>query len=267
MKKQICIFTCCALILVSVVFLSGCIQKRTLGPSINGNMIQTEIGEKPQSGEFLIYPDSVLMAVGKEDDFTFVRYETYNGGIQNFYKEKLQHLGWVKIADLSKEDMTRCGGDWGGTYEKEGLKFKLHICGPDAEHVLTNIFFYFYNVEPEVVLGTDLSGGIISCVNDAEIEIVNACYTKDTLRILVKTKSLEVNKFQVDITAEKYRDMKDVEVKSDKSGIMEINIKYDAEEYGIIEKVKVTPIISRKGIKGSYYCRSQRIESEVESCD
>lgn len=221
--------------------------------------------EKLRTSKSLIYPDSTLMAVGKRDNFTFVEYKSSGGNIRNFYKNKLQQLGWTKLSDLTGEDFTLCGGDWGGTYKNEGMEFKLHICGQDTKGLEKSIFFYFYNIEPEQVLGTDLSGGTINCITNAEIKLIDACYTGNTLMISMKTNNSEVSKFQVYIDAEKYRDMKEMNAISDKLGMTEINIKYDIEEYGrIIENITITPIILKKGI--SYYCNSQSVKSEVKSC-
>ncbi len=220
--------------------------------------------EKLQTSKSLIYPNSTLMIVEKRDNFTFVEYESSSGNIRDFYKNKLQQLGWTKISDLTEEDFTLCGGDWGGTYKNKGMEFKLHICGQDTKGFQKSIFFYFYNIEPEQVLGADLSGGIINCIANAEIKLIDACYANNTLMISIETNNSEVSKFQVYIDAEKYRDMKEVNAISDKLGMMEINIKYNIEEYGIIENIKITPIILKRGI--FYHCNSRSIESEVKSC-
>ncbi|MDD3098716.1 MAG: hypothetical protein PHU82_02785 [Candidatus Pacebacteria bacterium] len=220
--------------------------------------------EKLQTSKSLIYPNSTLMIVEKRDNITFVEYESSDGNIRNFYKNKLQQLGWTKISDLTGEDFTLCGGDWGGTYKNEGMEFKLHICGQDTKGFQKSIFFYFYNIEPEQVLGADLSGGTINCITNSGIKLIDACYTNSTLMISIKTNNSEVSKFKVDIDAEKYRDTEEVNAIIDKLGMAEINIKYNIEEYGIIENIKITPIILKKGI--TYYCNSQSIESEVKSC-
>jgi hypothetical protein len=89
---------------------------------------------------------------------TYITFETSSGRVHKYYQDKLSNEGWEKTKSLGKEDMTLCGGDWGGTYEKSGMKIKIHICGEENEGWSKDIFFTFYNIEPEKVLGDNYLG-------------------------------------------------------------------------------------------------------------
>ncbi|MHB8142801.1 MAG: hypothetical protein ACYDGX_03940 [Thermoleophilia bacterium] len=218
--------------------------------------------QKIINGNSFIFPGATLVAVDKRGNDTAVSYETYSGGVQNYYKNILKKFGWVQTGKLGAEDITLCGGDWGGIYEKGGVKFKLHICGPDDGGSLKNISFLFYNADPSVVLGNDFSGGAINCVTDGEVEVTNACSTKDNLKITVRTKNPKVDEFQVEIDAEGYVDGRDnVKAISNNVGGMEMNIGYDLNKYTTIKKVVVEPIISNGTI-----CSVQRKEADVKPC-
>ncbi len=221
--------------------------------------------KKLAASNSLIYPGAKLTAVKKNNDGTSsVGYETYGDNVQSFYAEQLKQLGWNKVAELGAADMTLCGGDWGGTYEKDGQKFKLHICGPDSGDFQKDISFYFYNVEPEKVLGDNLSGGTLSCVTDAKINLTSACATQDTIKITLNTQRPELNKFQVYITGEKYTSFPDVNAIASNSTVKEVDIPYDITKWGNIQKVQVTPVITSDG---TFYCSEQAVESAVKTCN
>lgn len=213
-----------------------------------------------------VFPGSVLISVRNVNDTTFVEYESY-GGVQDFYALRLQLLGWTKTAELGREDWTLCGGDWGGTYEKDNIRFKLHVCGPNNGNTLKTIRFEFYNITPNVVLGSDFTSRTGNC-EDSKIEILSACYAKDELRIKIKRKNprdLPIGiGFQVYIRGVGYYNSKDIEVTWDTFGIGEMDIIYDPNKYGKIRGVEMTPIVFYEG--ASYHCLEQRISSEVIKC-
>jgi hypothetical protein len=89
----------------------------------------------------LMYPNaSVSISTS-----AFIAMTTFDGRlkVQNYYESEIPLMGWTKIADLDPEDITDCGRDWGGTYQKNQLKFKLHVCGFENSGTLTNIIFNY----------------------------------------------------------------------------------------------------------------------------
>jgi hypothetical protein len=215
-----------------------------------------------------VFPGSDLTSVKKVNDTTFVQYESY-GGVHNFYALRLQLWGWTKIAELGREDWTLCGGDWGGTYEKDKIRFKLHICGSNNDNVDKTIRFEFYNVTPDAVFGPDFpfQKGICS---DKEIEIVNACYDNDYLRVDIKRNysggpSLKPVKYQVYIIGERFQDSRKTDAVKGEYGLEEIHLPFYANSAGKINKIEVTPVVLFGG--ASYPCYEQRLESEVKKCE
>jgi len=113
----------------------------------------SEAKERSNAKEFLVCPGFVLKSVTKAESGARVSAETYKGNIFKFYEKKLKSLGWVKVADLNPEDFTLCGGDYGGTYERKEVRFKLHICGFENKGIKKTISFFFFDLTPEQVLG------------------------------------------------------------------------------------------------------------------
>ena len=104
----------------------------------------------------LIYPESSFKKTGTWENGKYIRYESTNMGIPEYYEELLRIEGWAKKKD--NDIITDCGGNWGGIYEKNGDKFKIHICGIfEIEGSHKSITFYFYGDEkPEDFLGENL---------------------------------------------------------------------------------------------------------------
>ena len=142
----------------------------------------------------LIYPGSVFTGVTNEESvisrpyfrdsldeserndpfftnrLTSVNYEWHGSTLRKvaaFYQRALHRFGWRELRPVSFSERTLCGGDWGGVFEKNGLQFKLHCCGPWEKLKAEQngkvvewfgqgyISFYFINTPPESVLGTN----------------------------------------------------------------------------------------------------------------
>lgn len=96
-------------------------------------------------GKIPLPSGAVLERQGQNTDGSLQEnYATSGGGNREFFDKRLLLEGWTLVTPLGPEDATDCGGDWGGIYERDGQRFKLHVCGFDQDGASTKIMFKFF---------------------------------------------------------------------------------------------------------------------------
>jgi hypothetical protein len=216
------------------------------------------------SSKSLIYPKSNLVRIDSWEDGTYVKYETTHINIVEYYEKLLKNEGWNKKQDIDIQ--TSCMGDWGGVYEKDGNKFKIHVCGPDNMVVASkSITLYFYgDARPENFLGEDLSGGSFSCYEDAVLIPIDSCYSQDILFVTFSVGSSRANKFELGLMEKErhYYDVENVKARPDKNGVVKIEYKVSIDKFSDRPKfVQIQPYTPNYTS-----CSEQTIKFDLERC-
>ncbi|MCK9378737.1 MAG: hypothetical protein M0P97_01160 [Candidatus Moranbacteria bacterium] len=209
-----------------------------------------------------LFSDSVLTGMRKSyTGDTFVTYETRSGKVHEYYQEKLSKDGWRKIEDLGEEDMTECGGDWGGVYEKSEMKIKIHICGDEAEGISKDVSFTFYNIEPEKVLGNNFLGAGPNCAVDAEIKSIEACDTGSSIKFKLVMASDRINSFRANLGSYAWKEAYDIQ---NLKGNVEFEMLYEKGWEYHIENALVLPVV----VSGNdhFDCSSAKKNVEITRC-
>ena len=235
----------------------------------NVNKTKNETNEPNNKDKFekdgkLLFPGSNLTRISKDDKGnTFLTFETFSGGVNEFYQEELKNEGWKKIEDLKAEDMTQCMGDWGGIYEKMGMKIKVHVCGDDQKGALKDISLLFYNnLNPEDILGKDVLGVGPNCIVDGVIDSIEACDTGVSIKFKLKMKSDKIKNFRASLGSYAWKEAKNV---NNSRGIVEFETPYEKGWEWAIKDATVYPTISSGN--DSFDCSSSRKEVKVAKCE
>ena len=142
-----------------IFFIVSILLIAAVGTFVYYNYVSVRLPFFSISSKSLIYPKSNLVRIDSWENGTYVKYETIHINVAEYYEELLRKKGWEEIEEIDIQ--TLCGGDRGGVYEKSGVKFKIHVCGPNKIlGASKSITFYFYgDSKPEDFLGNDFSGG------------------------------------------------------------------------------------------------------------
>ncbi|MBU4069875.1 MAG: hypothetical protein KJ646_02745 [Nanoarchaeota archaeon] len=221
-----------------------------------------EINKQVSENQSFLFQDSTLTGMRKDiTGITYITYETFSGKVHEYYQNKLSNEGWKKTKNLGKEDMTDCGGDWGGIYEKSGMKIKIHICGDEGEGRSKDIFFTFYNIEPEKVLGDNFLGEEANCVVDAQIKSIEACDTGSSIKFNLVMTNDKIKNFRANLGTYAWKEAYDIE---NLNGNVEFELSYEAGWEYHIEDAYVFPVIISKGTH--FDCSSAKKDVEITKC-
>ena len=114
----------------------------------------------------LLHSSLSFQGEGRRGTAETVNYESWGLNLHAHYKRALKAGGWKKVGTFSSGERTRCGGDWGGYYEKGPLRMRFHLCGPEAVHgfergqlrqlpALLSVTITTYGFHPRQILGRD----------------------------------------------------------------------------------------------------------------
>lgn len=229
----------------------------TIMESNNLNNEQIKMNEK------LIFPGATLTGMRKDNTGdTSVTFKTFSGGVIEFYRKELNNGSWKKIEELGAEDMTKCGGDWGGIYEKAGTKVKVHVCGFDQSGALKDISLLFYNnANPEDILGKDFLNISPNCVIDGVINSAEACDTGVSIKFKLTMKSDKIKNFRANLGSYAWKEIKNT---NNLQGIVEFETPYEKGWEWAIEDASVFPTVNSDN--NSFDCSSSRKEVKIVKC-
>ncbi len=134
-------------------------------PKATGPVPTTPLSKLP-SRTLLLHKSLRFQVERRRSTHVTVSYETWAKQIHAYYKRVVRRLGWKKTADFSPGERTKCGGDWGGYYQRKGARMRFHLCGPQSvraweggrmrkQPVLRTITITTYGFHPRQLLGRD----------------------------------------------------------------------------------------------------------------
>lgn len=105
------------------------------------------------SRQFITAPGFAVRGVVESRSGTEVFGEHKRNDLWKYYQKRLRRMRWERVGDLDAQDRTTCGGNKGGVYLKNGVSFKIQVCGAENTGFETQMNFLFYNLKPNEVVG------------------------------------------------------------------------------------------------------------------
>jgi hypothetical protein len=116
----------------------------------------------------LLHPSLVYQSERRKNGAETVTYRSYGQGLRAHYERVLKAGGWIKMGTFSNDEVTDCGGDWGGHFQKGPLRMKFHLCGPEdqsswnygrgrmkKQQIQRMLWITTYDFHPRQLLGRD----------------------------------------------------------------------------------------------------------------
>lgn len=80
----------------------------------------------------LLHPSLEFLSEKRWKNAVMVTYETWAQEVHGYYERTLEKRGWKRVEPLNPDELTACGGDWGGYYHQGQKRMRFHICGPPS---------------------------------------------------------------------------------------------------------------------------------------